>query len=165
MWNCPAARPFSTDQPNSIKHEAVMIHQRESLARWKALFPLDQRPPPSWDAVQNVVGPKEFSLFGQIAEIIADTPDLPEPVPADWCLWNAGEGPHGQMTKAAGLPYRPRGLKWPAFEGRPLAFLGQFCFADSLDLVGDLPAPILLVFSQPPGDYPGFRHYEWVSLG
>jgi hypothetical protein len=142
-----------------------MHHGRVDLGPWKAQFPLDvDNAPRPWE-VRNVVGPRQLALYQQIHEVTTRTPHLPEPVPADVCVWNLGDAPRRDMTKVGGLPYLPRSLGWPTFAGEPLVFLGQFCFADSADLVGPLPAEILLLFSQAPGDYPGYHEFLWVPLG
>jgi hypothetical protein len=69
------------------------------------------------------------------------------------------------------LPYWPVGRAWPNdSEGVPYRFLAQFNFADSHDLVGDLPGEVLLVFVGEEGaDWcavdPPAVHFEWLPLG
>jgi hypothetical protein len=84
-----------------------------------------------------------------------------------------GEPPDRFVTKVGGLPYRPASVAWPVRpSGQPMAFLAQFCFADSSDLVGALPGDVLVVFARdeeafldtPHGDDPPFR-FEWYPLG
>jgi len=71
------------------------------------------------------------------------------------------------VTKMGGLPYRPASIPWPRIKsGEPRVFLGQICFADSLDLVGELPGDVLLVFTSGEHDHTvGGLHYEWYPLG
>jgi hypothetical protein len=72
----------------------------------------------------------------------------------DVFVWGLGEPKVRSQTKIAGLPYRPSDRPWPVGDNNdPSLFLGQICFADSLDLVRDvgpkvsLPGDVLLIFS------------------
>jgi Domain of unknown function (DUF1963) len=67
--------------------------------------------------------------------------------PVDRFVFGNGTPDERHATKVNGVPYRPRGVKWPHdFEGRPLTFLAQFCFADSKDHIGELPGDVLVIF-------------------
>ncbi len=86
-------------------------------------------------------------------------------VPIDVFVWSSGEPPRAYLTKIGGRPYRPAGRSWPCDRsGEPLWFVGQFCFADSRDLVGSTPGDILLIFTEKE-DY-GFRNlqFEWHDI-
>jgi len=75
---------------------------------------------------------------------------VPGPVvETDLFLWGRGEPKDRMLTKVGGLPYWPMDRAWPVFGDQPMVFLGQFNFADSLDLTGKLPGELLLLFSTP----------------
>jgi hypothetical protein len=64
------------------------------------------------------------------------------------------------------LPYRPSGLEWPTtLTGSPTFFLAQFNFSDSLDLVGRIPADLLLVSADNSGGPFDPVIFEWHDLG
>jgi hypothetical protein len=87
---------------------------------------------------------------------------------ADLMKAAAGEPPDRFATKLGGLPYRPSSIPWPRHaSGEPMVFLGQICFADSLDVVGELPGDVLLIFTHDEHDHTsgGNLHYEWYPLG
>jgi hypothetical protein len=67
-------------------------------------------------------------------------------VSCDAFVWALGEPPLPHMTKVGGTPYLPRSVPWPVIDGVQATFLAQFNFADSRDLVPDVPADVLLVF-------------------
>ena len=46
-----------------------------------------------------------------------------------------------------GDPRLPADVEWPTINKRPAVYLAQFCFRDSIDLVGDLPGDVLLGIS------------------
>lgn len=70
----------------------------------------------------------------------------------DVFVFGKGAPQDRRVTKVSGLPYWPKGRKWPtADDGSPCQFLAQFCFLDSRDLAGKLPGEILLIFV-PQGD-------------
>lgn len=114
--------------------------------------------------MQSIASPRSFALNAQLQQILTDTRDLPKGKPADAVCWNVGECGARHLTKAGGLPYVPRGFEWPTFDEIPLVFYGQFCFADSEDIVDDLPGDVLLIFGQAPGEFPGYFDYEWMPL-
>lgn len=86
---------------------------------------------------------------------------------SDVMLVAAGEPTDRFVTKLGGPPYRPARLPWPTTAtGEPRVFFGQVCFADSLDLVGDLPGDVLLIFTHGEHDHTsGELHFEWHPLG
>jgi hypothetical protein len=102
-------------------------------------------------------------------KVPTDCPDFGKQVPVDQFVFGRGEPPKRHLTKIQGLPYRPRTLPWPTdSSGRPLTFLAQYSFVDSMDHIGKLPGDVLLVFIrnmfEPP--YPGISlTFEWYPLG
>lgn len=90
-------------------------------------------------------------------------------VATDVFVWGQGEPKDRTLTKIGGLPYWPAERPWPEAGGQPLPFVAQFNFADSRDLVGELPGEILVVFSDPgerwrTGDVSGLQ-FEWMRVG
>ena len=152
------------------------VHDRLDLAHWIAQFPLSrlraeardyvlqrrQKLPqqyaddhaveehihlmnPTWDIV---VGPGTVAVNEQLrADRIAAGERPVQRVPTDVMVWARGEPANRAVTKVGGLPFRPSDVAWPEDEdGKPLRFIGQLCFADSLDIVPALPGDVLLIF-------------------
>ena len=73
-------------------------------------------------------------------------------VPTDLLVWGRGEPRHPAGTKIGGKPVWPSGKPLPVedrsdWETRaPLRFFGQFNFADSVDILPDLPGNILSIW-------------------
>jgi Domain of unknown function (DUF1963) len=91
-------------------------------------------------------------------------------MPADVFVFGKGEPPRPDCTQVGGNPFWPTNREWPTNgNGSPYRFLAQISFADSLDLVGDLPAELLLLFVDVADDWlwqePLQIHLEWVALG
>ena len=73
-----------------------------------------------------------------------------------------GEPQRRDVTKIGGLPYRPTSAKWPTDStGDPLTFVAQFDFLHSMDIVGNLPGELLLVFAETKYDQIESLHFEW----
>jgi hypothetical protein len=86
--------------------------------------------------------------------------------PADVFVMADGEPLHRDVTKIGGLPYRPTNAPWPTNEtGEPLLFLGQFNFADSRDITGNLPGDVLLIFADFEDDFSKSVVFEWREFG
>jgi hypothetical protein len=87
-------------------------------------------------------------------------------VPVDIFIMAEGEPPDRHVTKLGGLPYRPADSPWPTTpSGAPLTFLAQFDFTDSIDLTGELPGEVLLVFCDRSQDWFEDVRFEWQRLG
>lgn len=167
--------------PECLKKAGPSFHERVDAERWIALFPLEperekarafvlarQKELPSEyktredverhirimsPQAESVNGPRELAVMEQLrAETDLSGLGL-TPLCTDLFLWNLGEPPNRAFTKVGGLPFWPKERPWPlSEEGRPMIFLAQFNFADSRDLVGELPGDILLVFLSPSVD-------------
>lgn len=88
------------------------------------------------------------------------------PVPVDIFVMAEGEPPDRDVTKIGGLPYRSANIPWPRNEtSQPLLFLGQFNFADSKDITGDLPGDLLLVFADFQDGFSKSVVFEWQHFG
>lgn len=92
-----------------------------------------------------------------------------EAIPTDLFVWGQGEPKDRTLTKVGGLPYWEAETPWPERGGKPLIFLGQFNFKDSVDLVGDLPGEILLLFTDDGFTWMrggrGGLQVEWMRIG
>lgn len=67
--------------------------------------------------------------------------------PTDLFVFARGEPERREITKIGGVPYWPAGREWPrSSAGTPMTFIAQFNFADSLDIVGQLPGDLLVIF-------------------
>jgi hypothetical protein len=154
----------------------MSLHDRFDLSYWVQQFPLSklraeardfvlrrrQELPqeyPDDSAVEShidlmrpdgdfVVGPESVAVIEQLrAEALTDNQYSGERVPTDVFVWARGEPANRAVTKTGGLPYRSADSPWPRSpRGEPLGFIAQICFADSGDLVGELPGDVLLVF-------------------
>ena len=76
-----------------------------------------------------------------------------------------GEPTDRHVTKIGGLPYRPAKMPWPTGQdGTPMSFLAQINFANSKDLVGELPGDVLLVFTPDSDGFIESLSFEWQPL-
>lgn len=78
-----------------------------------------------------------------------------------------GEPENRAATKFGGAPYRPASEPWPDNGSGKMIFVGQICFADSKDIVGELPGDVLLVFAEKDGGWfdDETLMFEWYELG
>jgi Domain of unknown function (DUF1963) len=116
-----------------------------------------------------LVGPGSLAINEQLrAEAFPGNHYRGARVATDVFVWARGQPPNPAMTKIGGVPYRPRSSPWPRDrEGKPVRFIAQLCFADSRDILGNLPGDVLLIY----GDddtllvEPERLAFEWSSLG
>jgi len=116
-----------------------------------------------------LVGPGSLAINEQLrAEAFAGSRYRGSRIATDVFVWARGEAPNPVMTKIGGVPYRPRSLSWPRdSEGKRIRFIAQLCFADSRDIVGDLPGDVLLIFGDDDALLvePKRLVFEWSNLG
>jgi len=116
-----------------------------------------------------LVGPGSLAVNEQLrAEAFAGSRYRGSRIATDVFVWTRGEAPNPAMTKIGGVPYRPRSLPWARDgEGKRIRFIAQLCFADSRDIVGDLPGDVLLIFGDDDSLLvePERLAFEWSSLG
>jgi hypothetical protein len=109
------------------------------------------------------------SLVGFTPEYRATEAQLRDRVPVDVFVYGRGHGQRREVTKIGGLPYWPARRPWPhTGDGRPMTFVFQVCFADSRDIVTDLPGDVLLCFSDTDAccfDGSERLTLEWMRLG
>lgn len=160
-----------------------MIHEQFDLARWINEFPLDgslqeldRVNAPEWcyRSPGNIDGPGPLALTEQMRER-AGMRQFGAGVltPVDYLIPCIGEPSNRAVSKIGGLPYR-RKANWPrGSDGKPLSFIAQICFADSLDILPStlrrgLRGDVLLIFQE--GDWildedPRWLRFEWANLG
>lgn len=154
----------------------MSLHQGVDLQHWIAQFPLERLRAEARDFVlkrreelpeeyptaarvldhiklmephgEILVGPGTLAVNEQLrTEAFAGGRYSGSRRATDVFVWARGEAPHRAMTKIGGLPYRPQSVPWPLDDqDKPMRFVAQICFADSRDIVGDLPGDVLLIF-------------------
>jgi hypothetical protein len=90
--------------------------------------------------------------------------------PVDVLVWGIGEPERRDVTKTGGIPYRPASMPWPReVDGRPIDFLAQIRFTESVDHVHPTPSDVLLIFSNinapGAGECTYDFYFEWHPLG
>jgi hypothetical protein len=130
-----------------------MVHPRYDLEAWTRDYPLASRKElvshRGWRDALPVFSPDAIALNEQIRREI--WPDLHrhEHLPCDLFCWGCGEPALPEATKIGGLPFLDRSMPWPHDDqDRPMGFVCQINFQDSLDLCGELPGDVLLFFSK-----------------
>lgn len=142
-----------------------MGNYKFNLAEWLPRFPLRDSYGMHYLAVP-ITSPCHLCNNEHLRAGVAGRSDWGAPVGVDVFVMAEGEPADRHVTKVAGLPYRPRNIRWPRRDdGKPLTFLAQFCFVDSKDLVGDLPGDVLLVFTESEDQCCDTLYYEWYPLG
>jgi hypothetical protein len=131
------------------------------LAEWLPRFPLEETL-----SGCAITSPCEICNIERLRRGLRDQYEWGEGVPVDVFVMSDGEPEDRFATKIGGLPYRSRKLEWPsASTGRPLSLIAQFNFVDSLDIVGELPGDLLLVFGDNPDGPIEPLHMEWQTIG
>lgn len=105
--------------------------------------------PSKWGnrALGTIIGPRDACMLVELRRMVRGYMTFGDPVPTDFFLLGIGEPPSRDRTKIGGLPFWPRSRPWPHSAAHvPLPFLAQFNFRGSRDIVGELPADILLLF-------------------
>lgn len=144
--------------------------------------------PDSWDrrqldrelasagpAAGSVTSPYHLAVVDHLRDELLALIPPGRRVPTDVFLWGRGEALRREITKLGGLPYWPADRPWPtSSSGEPLIFVAQVCFADSRDIVADLPGDVLLIFAHPiwerlwDGRHQGdesLMQFAWMPLG
>lgn len=119
-------------------------HPVFDLPYWEQKCPLgdDRR------ATKRPTSPPGLAFAEQARRLAASNGDLGTSVPADFFVWAVGEPSKPWLTCLGGSPWREADKPWPRdADGIPLAFLGQICFVDSLDVLPEPPPkPVALFF-------------------
>lgn len=101
-------------------------------------------PPPDDAYLPTIASPSALAAWRRARRRLKMT--TARGFPCDVFVWGKGPAPDPRMTRIGGVPFLPRRIEWPSFDGSPATFLCQFDFTDSRDLVPALPAELLLVF-------------------
>jgi hypothetical protein len=144
-------------------------HNPVDIDHWKQLFPSSAGLPDA--ECLSVASPCHIAQIEQLRErgfenLSREQAAQAVPIAADVFLWAKGEPESRETTRIGGLPFWPRGRKWPEISrARPATFVGQICFADSLDIVPSLPSYMLLIFGEldSPGSLPTKMDFYWIN--
>lgn len=120
--------------------------------------------PDKWGnrALGAIIGPRDACSLVRLRQLVREHISFGHAVPADVFLLGTGEAPSREWTKIGGLPFWPRDRPWPHGDTqKPLPFLAQFNFRDSLDIVGQLPGDLLVLFGDK--DHPATIVAKWQS--
>ncbi len=134
-----------------------MHHSQFDIESWNARFTdFEFREP------EMITSPGQLCRNEQLRVSRSIDENWGDGVPTDVFVWANGPPPKPYLTKIGGTPYRPAAEEWPCDrQGNPWGFLGQICFADSLDITGKLPGDVLLIFLDPHESY----RFEWRDIG
>jgi hypothetical protein len=140
------------------------VHPKVDFDHWAKVFPLD-----SIDIHDGeiITSPKHLCKVELVRKHHAQTSDLGTAVPVDIFLWSVATSEKPYLTKLGGVPHRESTKPWPTIDGNPLTFVGQFCFADSRDIISDkIPGDVMLIFFETADSiYEGDSvHIEWSSI-
>jgi Domain of unknown function (DUF1963) len=130
---------------HGTKSEPDKHHPVLDIAHWEGEFPLERDS--RFDVM--VSSPADVAYMEQLRRAARLKGDLGPSVPSDVFVWSESATPNKPwLTQLGGSPWREKGKPWPKDdEGRPLLFIGQICFVDSMDLVPfELPGEIALIF-------------------
>ena len=141
------------------------MNYRFDLDEWLPRFPL--KPRNGRFTGEIITSPCDICNNEHLRWAAYDQFDWGPAVPVDIFIMADGEPNNRHATKIGGLPYRPARMEWPtSLDGTPMSFLAQIDFADSTDLVGELPGDVLLVFTpDTEGCCIETLHFEWQPLG
>lgn len=125
-----------------------MIHERLDLDRWITEFPLTDLEE-ARSVGSTISAPRDVAFMEQFRRRLRSRgADLGPPTPVDLCVWKLGASDRPDVTKIGGVPFWPADCGWPHLDRRtPLTFVAQLCFADSRDILPNLPGDILSLFA------------------
>ncbi len=103
----------------------------------------------SYWGILGIWGPADACLLHKIRGPVWPYYQFGPSAPVDLFLLALGDPPRRDMPRIGGMPFWPKRRPWPSSEsGEPLRFVAQFNFSESTDLVGNLPADVLLIFKE-----------------
>ncbi|MFK7883757.1 MAG: DUF1963 domain-containing protein [Phycisphaerales bacterium] len=140
-----------------------MHHEIVNASEWMERFPLDKhlskldaegRPDFVYHVPYDIDTPESLAHMLQYIERALSKTRRAQAQPIDVFLPALGEPTRRHQTKFGGLPYISK-EDWPRDDnGNRYAFLGQICFADSLDVLPVAPdklgGDVLLLFQKDP---------------
>ena len=147
----------------------MKYHRPLDFGKWLNIFPSVEIGSDGDVCAEPINGPLDLCQLYHgrkyVEEHYGVEPIRPEPV--DLFLWCRQSFPVGPTTRLGGVPYRPRDRPWPTnSDGVPHTFVCQFCFLDSIDVLGrKLPGDILTVmFENEESHWGGNIFTEWNSV-
>jgi len=138
------------------------------VERWLPLFPLEAFADHELRGT-HITSPSHLVLVERL-RTLAGLRSGQGGIPVDVFVQAIGEPARRDVTKVGGLPYRPADKPWPITpSGQRMTFVAQYRFAESRDIVGELPGDVLLVFMCDDDlvwpDEPWRVVFEWYPLG
>jgi hypothetical protein len=159
-----ATKEIAVENAGDKSKSGNRVNYRFNIDEWLPRFSLD----PSVERYSGdiITGPCHICNNELLRKGMQDQYVWGRAVPIDIFVMAEGEPPHRDVTKIGGLPYRSANIPWPTNKkGEPLLFLGQFNFADSKDITGDLPGDLLLVFADSQDGFSESVVFEWQLFG
>jgi hypothetical protein len=121
-------------------------HDRLDCCAWLGTIPDMEIPGARSGATTPIIGPGDL-VRALLYRSGIDPASTVTSGYVDMVLWGWGDVSNDLATRIGGRPIVPRGFMWPEIRGQRACWLCQLSFADSRDIVGDLPGDILLVFA------------------
>ncbi len=152
-----------------------MFHEQFDLEFFTSLFPLDRLRAEAKNQYclpggEIITSPSHISTVEQLRSELLANEEQPISKPTDVFIFADGEPQSRVITKVGGLPYWPKGIQWPRNNyGIDLTFVGQICYADSRDIIDDIPGDVLLIFvcferlEQNPDDQTAIQ-FHWRNI-
>jgi len=160
---------FQLERLRAQAREFVLERRDEMPSEYPREADVDQHIQLMEPGGEIVVGPGSLAVNEQLrAEAFPGSHYRGARVATDVFVWARGQPPNPAMTKIGGVPYRSRSSPWPRDrEGKPVRFIAQLCFADSRDILEDLPGDVLLIYGDDDSLLvePERLAFEWSSLG
>ena len=99
---------------------------------------------------ESITTEKDAALVEQLRREVARIRPLGRAVPTDVLIWQQGDCDDLRVSRIGGAP-TCHVEDWPMDPEKrtPMCFIGQICFADSHDVIGQTPGEVLLIFNTP----------------
>lgn len=181
----------SQDDPSSdhrMAPETAMnrptVHSKVDFDHWSKIFPVETfektsgprqfdttrpgEPLDRWKPHGEIItSPAHLCEIELVRKKYALSQNLGPSVPVDIFLWSIDPPKKPFLTKLGGTPHRESSKPWPSADGKPFTFVGQFCFADSRDIVSQkIPDDVMLIFFKDADSLydQDSVHIEWSSV-
>jgi hypothetical protein len=161
---CGTGGPSQRAYESCTSGSTALSHPRVDFEHWAKRFPIEtfhktsgirrydttdpDNPLDLWKPCGvAITSPAHLCNVELVRKEYARTRDLGRSVPVDMFVWSVAPPEKPYLTKLGGVPHRESNRPWPQREGKPYTFVGQFCFADSRDIVSpQLPDDVMLIF-------------------
>lgn len=184
LTGCSQGDSLPHDMPPQASRKESGLHPKVDFEHWAKIFPIETfqktSGPRRFDSTEKddpldlwkphgaiITSPAHLCEIELVRKQYAQSQDLGRSVPVDIFLWSVDPPQEPFLTKLGGTPHRESTKPWPTLDGTPLTFVGQFCFADSRDIVSQkLPDDVMLIFFKgADGLYNDDSiHVEWSSI-